>query len=57
MSEVLDSRRETNAAWDLLGRSEALAEEKLFSASKEALLSNKDRARDLVQAYKWVENQ
>lgn len=54
LSEVLDSRRETNSAWELLGRSEALSEERLFAAAKEAAGAggNKDRAKDLIEAYK-----
>lgn len=55
MSEVLDSRREANLAWGLLGRSEALSEERLFTAAKEAKSgggANKDRAKDLIDAYK-----
>lgn len=54
MSEVLDARRETNSAWEGLGRAEALAEEKLFAVTKEALAAgaNKERARELVEAYK-----
>lgn len=55
LSEVLDARREANSAWELLGRSEALSEERLFTAAKEAKLgggANKDRAKDLIDAYK-----
>lgn len=55
LSEVLDSRREANSAWELLGRSEALSEERLFAAAKEAKSgggANKDRAKDLIDAYK-----
>lgn len=55
LSEVLDSRREANSAWELLGRSEALSEERLFTAAKEAKSgggANKDRAKDLTDAYK-----
>lgn len=54
VSEVLDSRRETNAAWEGLGRTEALAEERLFAAAKEASTTGgqKDKAKDLLEAYK-----
>ena len=55
MTEVLDARRETNGAWELLGRAEALPEERLFAAAKQAKsgpTANKDRAKDLIDAYK-----
>lgn len=55
MSEVLDARRDANGAWELLGRSEALPEEKLFAAAKQAKTgggANKDRAKDFIAAYK-----
>lgn len=53
ISEVLDSRRETNTAWEGLGRTEALAEERVFAAAKEASSAgNKDRAKDFTEAYK-----
>lgn len=50
----MDARRETDSAWQGLGRSEALAEEKLFAVTKEATAAggSKERARDLVQLYK-----
>lgn len=54
LSEVLDARRETNSAWALLGRSEALSEEKLFAAAKEVTSGggNKDRGKALIEAFR-----
>lgn len=57
LSEVLDSRRDANGAWELLGRSEALPEERLFAAAKQAKSegggkANKERTKDLIDAYK-----
>eukprot|EP00903_Cladosiphon_okamuranus_P020118 g18474.t1 len=57
LSEVLDSRRDANSAWELLGRSEAMPEEKLFAAAKQAKSegggkANKERTKDLIDAYK-----
>ncbi|CAN0196997.1 unnamed protein product, partial [Hapterophycus canaliculatus] len=55
LAEVLDARREANGAWELLGRAEALPEERLFVAAKQAKsgpAANKDRAKDLIDAYK-----
>ncbi|CAB1114268.1 unnamed protein product [Ectocarpus sp. CCAP 1310/34] len=58
LTEVLDSRREANGAWELLGRAEALPEERIFSAAKQAKSgsggTNKDRAKDLTEAYKHL---
>ncbi|CAM9550222.1 unnamed protein product, partial [Ectocarpus fasciculatus] len=58
LSEVLDSRREANGAWELLGRAEALPEERIFSAAKQAKSggggANKDRAKDFTEAYKYL---
>lgn len=57
LSEVLDARRDANGAWELLGRSEALPEERLFAAAKQAKdegggKAGKERAKDLLDAYK-----
>ncbi|CAM9785312.1 unnamed protein product [Ectocarpus sp. 4 AP-2014] len=58
LTEVLDSRREANGAWELLGRAEALPEERIFSAAKQAKSggggANKDRAKDFTEAYKHL---
>ncbi|CAM9408463.1 unnamed protein product [Ectocarpus sp. 12 AP-2014] len=58
LTEVLDSRREANGAWELLGRAEALPEERIFLAAKQAKSggggANKDRAKDLTEAYKHL---
>lgn len=53
IKEIIDSRRETNSSWEGLGRSEVLAEERVFYAAKEASSGgSKDKSKDFIEAYK-----